>query len=136
MPYKPKRRTRAQIAREAGLEPLADALFADPTLDPQPEAAKYVNDKPAAENGVPDVKTALDGARDILVERFAETAELLAKLRARLWEQGIVTSKVSKGKESAEAEKFRDYYDYSEAIRTDPFASRARAISRPQLWTC
>ena len=86
LPYKPKRRTRAQIAREAGLEPLADALFANPSLDPQVEAAKYINDKPAAENGVPDVKTALDGARDILVERFAETADLLTKLRTRLWE--------------------------------------------------
>src|ERR1035437_8965111 len=66
LPYKPKRRTRAQIAREAGLEPLANALFADPTLDPQQEAAKYVNGKPAADNGVPDAKAALDGARDIL----------------------------------------------------------------------
>ena len=122
---------RAQIAREAGLEPLADALFADPTLDPQEEAAKYVNDKPAAENGVPDVKTALDGARDILVERFAETAELLAKLRARLWEQGVVTSKVTKGKETAEAEKFRDYYDYAETIRTIP-SHRALALFRGQ----
>ena len=131
LPYKPKRRTRAQIAREAGLEPLADALFADPTLDPQKEAAKYVNDKPAAENGVPDVKTALDGARDILVERFAETAELLAKLRARMWEQGVVTSKVVKGKETAEAEKFRDYYDYSETIRTVP-SHRALALFRGQ----
>ncbi|MGH6729744.1 MAG: helix-hairpin-helix domain-containing protein, partial [Sphingomicrobium sp.] len=131
LPYKPKRRTRAQLAREAGLEPLADALFADPTLDPQQEAAKYVNDKPAAENGVPDVKTALDGARDILSERFAETAELLGKLRARMWDQGIVTSKVMKGKETAEAEKFRDYYDYSETIRTIP-SHRALALFRGQ----
>ena len=131
LPYKPKRRTRAQIAREAGLEPLADALFANPTLDPQAEAAKYVNDKPAAENGVPDIKNALDGARDILVERFAETAELLAKLRTRMWEQGIVTSKVAKGKESAEAEKFRDYYDYTETIRTIP-SHRALALFRGQ----
>ena len=131
LPYKPKRRTRAQIAREAGLEPLADALFSDSSLDPQTEAAKYVNAKPAAENGVPDVKTALDGARDILVERFAETAELLAKLRARMWEQGIVTSKVAKGKETAEAEKFRDYYDYSETIRTIP-SHRALALFRGQ----
>jgi uncharacterized protein len=131
LPYKPKRRTRALIAREAGLEPLADALFTDPTLDPQKEAAKYLNDKPAAENGVPDVKTALDGARDILVERFAETAELLAKLRARMWEQGIVTSKVAKGKETAEAEKFRDYYDYSETIHTIP-SHRALALFRGQ----
>jgi len=131
LPYKPKRRTRAQIAREAGLEPLADALFADPTLDPQQEASKYVNDKPAAENGIPDVKAALDGARDILSERFAETAELLGKLRARMWDQGIVTSKVMKGKETAEAEKFRDYYDYSETIRTIP-SHRALALFRGQ----
>ena len=129
LPYKPKRRTRAQIAREAGLEPLADALFADPILDPQREAAKYVNDKPAAENGVPDTKAALEGARDILSERFAETAELLAKLRRRMWEQGIVTSKVIKGKEAAEEEKFRDYYDYSEAIRNIP-SHRALALFR------
>src|SRR5512143_2851930 len=95
LPYKPKRRTRAQIAREAGLEPLANALLADPSLDPQQEAAEYVNDKPAAENGVPDTKSALEGARDILCERFAETAELLGKLRSRMWEQGVVTSKVA-----------------------------------------
>ena len=131
LPYKPKRRTRAQTAREAGLEPLADALLADPRLDPQEEAAKYVNNKPAAENGVPDVKTALDGARDILSERFAETAELLGKLRSRTWEQGIVSSKVAKGKEAAEAEKFRDYYDYSETIRTIP-SHRALALFRGQ----
>ena len=109
LPYKPKRRTRAQIAREAGLEPLADALFADPMLNPQQEAVKYVNGRPATENGVPDIKTALEGARNILAERFAETAELLSKLRARMWEQGVLTSKVMKGKESAEEEKFRDY---------------------------
>jgi len=129
LPYKPKRRTRAQIAREAGLEPLADTLFADSTLDPQLEAAKYLNDKPISENGVPDVKTALDGARDILSERFAETAELLAKLRTRVWEQGIISSKVTKDKENAEAEKFRDYYDYSETIRTIP-SHRALALFR------
>ena len=129
LPYKPKRRTRAQIAREAGLEPLADALLANPILDPQREAAKYVNDKPAAENGVSDTKAALEGARDILSERFAETAELLAKLRRRMWEQGIVTSKVMKGKEAAEEEKFRDYYDRSEAIRNIP-SHRALALFR------
>jgi len=133
LPYKPKRRTRAQIAREAGLEPLADALFADPTLDPQQEAAKYVNVTPATESSnainVPDAQAALDGAREILCERFAETAELLAKLRARLWEQGIVTSTVIKGKETAEEEKFRDYYAYAEAIRTIP-SHRALALFR------
>src|ERR1700752_4017940 len=131
LPYKPKRRTKAQIAREAGLEPLADALLGDPTLDPEQEAAKYVNDKPAAENGVADVKTALDGAREILSERFAETAELLAKLRARMWQQGVVTSKVMKDKEAAEDDKFRDYYAYSETIRTIP-SHRALALFRGQ----
>src|SRR5246127_2336544 len=133
LPYKPKRRTRAQIAREAGLEPLADALLADPTLDPQQEASKYVNVRPAADGAeainVPDAQAALDGARDILAELFAETAELLAKLRARMWEQGIVTSAVMKGKETAEEEKFRDYYAYSEAIRTIP-SHRALALFR------
>jgi protein Tex len=133
LPYKPKRRTRAQIAREAGLEPLADALFADPTLDPQQEAVKYMKVKAAADGAeainVPDAKAALEGARDILIERFAETAELLAKLRARLWEEGVVTSKVIKGKETAEDEKFRDYYAYSESIRTIP-SHRALALLR------
>jgi uncharacterized protein len=133
LPYKPKRRTRAQIAREAGLEPLADALLADPTLDPESEGAKYVIVKPAEEGveaiDVPTAKAALDGARDILAERFAETAELLAKLRARLQEQGIVTSTVISGKESAQEEKFRDYYAYAEALRSIP-SHRALALFR------
>jgi uncharacterized protein len=133
LPYKPKRRTRAQIAREAGLEPLADALFADPMLDPEQEAAKYLNVKPAVEGveaiNVPDATSALEGARDILTERFAETAELLAKLRPRLWDQGVVTSTVMKGKETAQEEKFRDYYAYSETIRTIP-SHRALALFR------
>ncbi|MCS6291982.1 MAG: RNA-binding transcriptional accessory protein [Nitrospira sp.] len=133
LPYKPKRRTRAQIAREAGLEPLADALLADPMLDPEQEAVKYLIVKPAGDGveaiNVPDVKTALEGARDILVERFAETAELLAVLRTRLWDQGYVTSTVVKGKETAEEEKFRDYYAYSETIRTIP-SHRALALFR------
>ena len=129
LPYKPKRRTRAQIAREAGLQPLADTLFADPMLDPEQEAVKYVNGKPATENGVPDIQLALEGARDILAEWFAETAELLSKLRGRMWEQGLLTSKVMKGKESAEEEKFRDYYDYSESIRNIP-SHRALALFR------
>ena len=90
-----------------------------------------MNGRPAADNGVPDAKAALEGARDILVERFAETAELLARLRARMWEQGIVTSSVMKGKETAEEEKFRDYYDYSETIRTIP-SHRALALFRGQ----
>jgi uncharacterized protein len=133
LPYKPKSRTRAQIAREAGLEPLADALFANPTLDPQHEAAKYVKVQPAGEGveaiNVPDAKAALEGARDILVERFAETAELLAKLRARLWDEGVVTSKMIKDKETAAEEKFRDYYAYAETIRTIP-SHRALALFR------
>ncbi|SPR96325.1 Tex family protein [Cupriavidus taiwanensis] len=129
LPYKPKRRTRAQIARECGLEPLALALLADPTLDPQTEAAKYVNGNPTADGGVPDVKAALDGARDILSEQFGETAELLGKLREHLWNHGVVASSVMEGKETAEEEKFRDYYKYSETLRTVP-SHRALALFR------
>ena len=133
LPYKPKRRTRAQIAREAGLEPLADALFIDPMLDPEQEGAKYLQVKPAADGidaiNVPDAKAALDGARDILVERFSENADVLAKLRTRLWDHGVVTSTVVKGQEVAEEEKFRDYYAYAETIRTIP-SHRALALFR------
>ena len=129
LPYKPKRRTRAQIARECGLEPLALALLADPTLDPQAEAAKYVNGNPTADGGVPDVKAALDGARDILSEQFGATAELLGKLREHLWNHGVVASSVMEGKETAEEEKFRDYYNYSETLRTVP-SHRALALFR------
>ncbi|OUL72224.1 competence protein ComEA helix-hairpin-helix repeat region [Burkholderia sp. YR290] len=125
LPYKPKRRTRAQIAREAGLQPLADALLANPLLDPQTEAAKYVD----AEKGVADVKAALDGARDILSEQFGETAEVLGKLRDYLFNQGVLASAVVEGKEGEEGEKFRDYYDYSETIRTVP-SHRALALFR------
>ena len=133
LPYKPKRRTKAQIAREAGLEPLAGALLADPRLDPMAEAAKYIKVVPASEGveaiNVPDAKAALDGARDILSERFAETAPLLEKLRTRLWEQGILASTVAEGKENAEEEKFRDYYAYSEPIKAIP-SHRALALFR------
>jgi len=133
LPYKPKRRTRAQIAREAGLELLADGLLADPTLNPEQEALKYIRVAPAADGveaiNVPDAKTALEGARDILMERFAETADLLAALRTRLWEQGILASTVMKDKEQAEEEKFRDYYAYAETIKTIP-SHRALAIFR------
>ncbi len=125
LPYKPKRRTRAQIAREAGLQPLADALLANPLLDPQTEAAQYVD----AEKGVADIKAALDGARDILSEQFGETAELLGKLRDWLHNQGVVKSSVVEGKENEEGEKFRDYYDYSETIKTVP-SHRALALFR------
>lgn len=133
LPYKPKRRTRAQIAREAGLEPLADTLLSTPTTHPETEAARYIRVEPATDGGtginVPDVKTALDGARDILTERFSEMAELLAQLRATLWNEGLVASTVVAGQEAAEDEKFRDYYAYSEAIRTIP-SHRALALLR------
>ncbi len=129
LPYKPKRRTKAMIAKEAGLEPLARSLLADPTLDPQVEAAKYINDKAPDEGGVADIKTALDGARDILAEEFSEDAELLGNLREYLWQHGLLNSKVVSGKELAEEEKFRDYYDYSEAIRLVP-SHRALALFR------
>jgi uncharacterized protein len=125
LPYKPKRRTRAQIAREAGLEPLANLLLADPRLEPATEAERFVS----AEKGVADAKAALDGARDILSERFGETAELLAALRADLWKNGIVTAKVIEGHEGDESEKFRDYYDYAEPVSTVP-SHRALALFR------
>ena len=133
LPFKPKRRTRAQIAREAGLEPLADSLLTGPILHPEQEALKYIRVVPAAEGveaiNVPDAKTALEGARDILMERFAETADLLAALRSRLWDQGVLTSTVMKDKETAEEEKFRDYYAYAELIKTIP-SHRALALFR------
>ncbi|UVT14460.1 MAG: RNA-binding transcriptional accessory protein [Nitrospira sp.] len=133
LPFKPKRRTRAQIAREAGLEPLADALLNDPALTPEQEALTYIRVVPAAEGveaiNVPDAKAALEGARDILTERFAETADLLAAFRMRLWEQGVLTSTVVKDKEMAEDEKFRDYYAYTESIKTIP-SHRALALFR------
>ncbi|MBH0199615.1 MAG: RNA-binding transcriptional accessory protein [Nitrospira sp.] len=133
LPFKPKRRTRAQIAREAGLEPLADGLLTDPMRDPEQEALTYIRVIPAADGieavNVPDAKTALEGARDILMERFAETADLLAALRTRLWEQGVLTSTVMKDKEQAEGEKFRDYYAYAETIKTIP-SHRALALFR------
>ena len=133
LPYRPKRRTRAQIAREAGLEPLADTLLADPTLDPEQEAAKYIKVVPAAEGveaiNVPDTKTALEGARDILAERFAETADLLVVLRSKLWQEGVVTSTVVAGQEKAEEERFRDYYAYTEPVRLIP-SHRALALFR------
>ncbi|MEX3556034.1 MAG: Tex family protein [Burkholderia gladioli] len=125
LPYKPKRRTRAQIAREAGLEPLAQALLANPLLDPQAEATAYVD----ADKGVADVKAALDGARDILSEQFGETAELLGKLRDYLHSQGVVSSAVVEGKENEGGEKFRDYYTYSETLKTVP-SHRALALFR------
>jgi uncharacterized protein len=132
LPYKPKRRTKAQIAREAGLEPLAEALLADPRLDPQTEAAGYLKEPfttEAGDNpGVPDVKAALDGARQILIEKFAEDAELLGALRKHLEEQGIVVSMMVAGKQEAGA-KFRDYFDYKEPLSKVP-SHRALALFR------
>ncbi len=124
LPYKQKRRTKAQIAREAGLEPLADALFDVPTLDPEAEAAQYVD----ADKQVPDVKAALDGARQILMERFAEDAALLDKLRNYLSEHVSIVSAVVAGKEEAGA-KFRDWFDFREPLKTVP-SHRALAMFR------
>ena len=133
LPYKPKRRTKAQIAKEAGLEPLADALFNDPTLTPETEAAKFVNTATEPpEKHVPDVKAALDGARQILMERFSEDATLLEKLRNYLNDHGLLVSTVVEGKdkdESAEVAKFRDWFDFKEAIADIP-SHRALAMFR------
>lgn len=123
-PYKPKRRTKAQIAREAGLEPLADALIANPTLDPQAEAAKYID--PARE--IADEKAALDGARWILIERFGEHAKLVGDLREWLWQTGFISSRVMKGKD-AEGAKFSDYFDFRQPIRQIP-SHRTLALFR------
>ncbi|NDY82633.1 RNA-binding transcriptional accessory protein [Orrella sp. NBD-18] len=114
-PYKPKRRTRAQIAREAGLEPLADAILADITCDPAILAAQYLN----AEANINDAKAALDGARDILAERYAENADLLSNMRDHLWSQGYLYSKVAEGKEE-EGANFRDWFDFNEPLKTLP----------------
>ncbi|MFJ7218536.1 Tex family protein [Amycolatopsis sp. NPDC098790] len=109
LPYKPKRRTKAMIAREAGLEPLADGLLNDPSTDPQAAAAVFVD----ADKGVADAQAALDGARAILVERFAEDADLIGDLREKMWGQGHLVAKVRSGKED-EGTKFSDYFDFSE----------------------
>jgi uncharacterized protein len=124
LPYKPKRRTKAQIAREAGLGPLAEALLADPGLTPEAEAARYV----APDKGVADVKAALEGARQILMEQFAEDAQLLGLLRQHLQDNGIITATVVEGKED-EGAKFRDYFAYREPLREVP-SHRALALFR------
>jgi uncharacterized protein len=124
LPYKPKRRTKAMVAREAGIQPLAEALLADPQLDPETEAAKYLN--PAMEFA--DTKAVLDGARQILMEDFAENAELSGQLREYLWEQGGFESSVIAGKEQ-EGQKFSDYFAYGEALRKIP-SHRALALFR------
>jgi uncharacterized protein len=127
LPYKPKRRTKGMIAREAGIEPLADKLFADPTLDPQAEAAAFVN----ADAGFADTFAVLDGVRDILSERWAEDAALIGKMRDWLWEEGLFKSKLMEGKDehNPDVAKFRDYFDYDEPIRTVP-SHRALAVFR------
>ncbi|WP_097462073.1 Tex family protein [Mangrovitalea sediminis] len=124
LPYKPKRRTKAQIAREAGLEPLADLLFGEPSRDPETEAVAYVD----ADKGVEDARAALEGARHILMERFAEDAELLGQLRDYLWNEGDLTVSVIEGKEN-EGAKFRDYFEHREPLRKVP-SHRALAILR------
>ncbi len=124
LPYKPKRRTKGQIAIEAGLEPLADALLGDPNLNPEQTATPYIN----AEKGVETPEAALDGARFILMERFAEEADLVGKLRAYVWKNGSVVARVAKDKEQ-EGAKFRDYFDYNEPLAKVP-SHRALAIFR------
>ena len=122
LPYKPKRRTKAQVARENGLEPLADTLLGDPTLDPQETAAAYVNEQ------VPDAAEAMQGARAILVERFAEDADLIGGLRERMWTRGRLVTKVREGKETDGA-KYADYFDYSEPFTKLP-SHRILAVFR------
>ncbi|MFI3196269.1 MAG: Tex family protein [Methylococcaceae bacterium] len=124
LPYKPKRRTKAQIAREAGLGPLAEALLADRSLMPEQIAQTYVD----VEKGIADSASALDGARQIIMENLSEQAELLAELRERVWQNGILQATVQTGKE-AQAEKFKDYFEYSEAINKIP-SHRALALLR------
>ena len=115
LPYRPKRRTRAQIAREAGLEPLADGLLQDPTLVPEEFAAGFVD----ADRGVADAKAALEGARAILIERWGEDAALIGELREWLWSNGRIRARVVEGKEQA-GEKFRDYFDHAEPLAKIP----------------
>jgi uncharacterized protein len=128
LPYKVKRRTKGQIAREAGLEPLAESLFADPTLSPETEAAKYLN----PEHKIDDVKSALDGAKYILMEKFSEDAELLGKLRHFLQQEATISARVATGKEadtSQEVQKFRDYFAHDEPLKNTP-SHRALAMFR------
>ena len=124
LPYKQKRRTRGQIAIEAGLEPLAESLWNDPSQQPEAVAAGFVD----ADKGVADTRAALDGARYILMERFAEDAALLAKVRDYLWKNAHLTARVIEGKEDAGA-KFRDYFDHHEALSSVP-SHRALAMFR------
>lgn len=124
LPYKPKRRTKAQIAREAGLEPLANTILEDRTVIPEQVASEYIN----ADKGITDAQAALDGAKQIIMEGISEDAALLTELRERIWNNGIMFSTVVKDKES-EAAKFKDYFDYQEAINKIP-SHRALALFR------
>ena len=124
LPYKPKRRTKAMIALEAGLEPLADQLYADPTLNPESVAELFIS----KDKGVTDCKSALDGAKQILMERWSENAELSGQLRSYLWDYGYLESRVFEDKKS-EAEKFRDYFEYDEQLKKIP-PHRALAVFR------
>src|SRR5690625_591275 len=123
-PYRPKRRTRAQIAREAGLEPLADTLLADPSADPEQVATKYIGTESPYDN----VKGVLDGARDILAERFAEDADLRSHIRDFLWRNGWLYAEVIEGKED-EGRNFRDWFHFREPIQRIP-SHRLLAILR------
>ncbi|VTU28805.1 Tex family protein [Variovorax sp. PBL-E5] len=130
LPYKPRRRTKGQMAREAGIEPLADRLFAEPTLNPAEEAAAFV--KPAADGlDFSTVALVLDGVRDILSERWAEDAPLVQRLREWLWAEGLLKSSLMSGKDenNADVSKFRDYFDYDEPIGRVP-SHRALAVFR------
>lgn len=124
LPFKPKRRTKAQIAREAGLEPLAKGLLDDPSVDPPAAAAAFVD----ADKGVPDAAAALEGARAILTERFSEDADLIGELRERMWKRGRLAAKVRAGKEETGA-KFADYFDFAEPF-TDLPSHRILAMFR------
>lgn len=124
LPYRPKRRTKAQIAIEAGLQPLADGLLADPTLDPEAYAQQFLNN----DTGITDEKMALEGARHILMEHFAEDARLLNELREYLWQHAVIKS-TGESKKKEAISKFSDYFDYSEAIKKIP-SHRALALFR------
>lgn len=132
LPYKPRRRTKGQIARESGIEPLADRLFADPTLDPATEAAAFVKaEKGEGGEDFTTVAAVLDGVRDILSERWAEDASLVQALREWLWAEGLFKSKRNEGKDenNPDVAKFRDYFDYDEPIGRVP-SHRALAVFR------
>ena len=124
LPYKPKRRTKGQIAIEAGLLPLADALFDNPNLDPEQEAQRYLN----PEQKITDAKAALDGAKFILMERLSEDANLISTLRQYLWQEGLLSSRVASGKEQ-EGNKFNDYFEHDELLQKVP-SHRALAMFR------